>query len=79
MIASAWGKTQTDWLALLADVQEIQVVLEAFNDFDETGFDNFVMTEGPPIPEPSTFILLLAGILGVSGYGYFCKRHKTTA
>ena len=39
----------------------------------------FELSSPPVIPEPSTFLLLLTGILGVSGYGYLRKRRKTTA
>ena len=33
---------------------------------------NFLI--GEPIPEPSTFVLFLTGILGVSGYGYWRRK-----
>jgi hypothetical protein len=37
-----------------------------------------VSSSSTPIPEPGTFILLLIGIGGVSGYGYF-RTHRKTA
>ena len=36
-----------------------------------------VLTVPPPIPEPSTLILFLAGILGVSGLGYVRKKRQS--
>jgi hypothetical protein len=36
-----------------------------------------VLTVPPPIPEPSTLVLFLAGILGVSGFGYVRKKRHS--
>jgi sialate O-acetylesterase len=49
--------------------------------YSTTNLEVFVLDAsfqpGPIIPEPSTFILFLVGILGFSGYGYFRKHRKT--
>ena len=74
MTASAWGESQTDWLALLGNVTKIRVVLEAYNDIDKTGFDNFEISGADPIPEPSTMLLLGTGLVGLFGYGW--RRRK---
>jgi hypothetical protein len=42
--------------------------------------DNIVIVTGstaPPIPEPSTLILFVVGVLGVSGIGYVRKRRQS--
>ena len=43
------------------------------------GFNNTILKyTDPSIPEPSTLILFLAGIFGISGYGYCHKHRKNT-
>lgn len=58
LVASDWGVTQPEWLALLKDVTEIRVDLEPILGGDEIlGFDNFTISTAQ-VPLPATGLLL---------------------
>ena len=62
--ASAWGVSDADWAAILADVTEIAISTDAFNGNDTIGIDNFSLaTVTNAIPEPRGLVLLLVGLL----------------
>lgn len=54
--AATWGQSDSEWAALLADVTEIRVGLEAINGDEEMGFDNFQI-----VPEPASLALVMLG------------------
>ncbi len=60
LTAAMWGVDQATWEAILADVNRIEVQLEYAQGVDVAGFDNFAVTGGFIIPEPST-VAILAG------------------
>jgi len=60
MTATAWGKTQSEWDQLLADVDVIRVFMEAGANADASGFDNFSI-----VPEPSTALLFAFSLIGL--------------
>src|SRR5207249_11000693 len=41
--AQAWGKSESDWKAILSNITRIQVELEMYANFDITGMDNFTI------------------------------------
>jgi len=64
--AATWGKTEADWNALLADVTEIRVELEAINGDEAVGFDNFRI-----VPEPAS-----AAMIGGAGLALLGRRRR---
>ncbi|MEX0886696.1 MAG: PEP-CTERM sorting domain-containing protein [Phycisphaeraceae bacterium] len=56
LTAADWGKTQTEWDALLSDVTDVQLRLEAIFGNETVGLDNFVF-----VPEPGSAALLALG------------------
>lgn len=64
--AAAWGKTEADWYALLADVTEIRVELEAIDGDETVGFDNFRI-----VPEPAS-----AAMIGGAGLALLARRRR---
>jgi hypothetical protein len=48
LYSTSWGKSQTEWRAILSDVQRITVLLEQYTGGDAVGFDNFVISDRPP-------------------------------
>ena len=48
-------------------------IRETVGGLDDDYFGEF-FSGATPIPEPSTFLLLVAGILGVSGIGYWRRK-----
>ena len=63
LTAAAWGKTQSEWNAILADVTSIGIPTDAFDGGDTIGIDNFSMTSpAEVIPLPATVWLMAAGI-----------------
>ncbi len=63
LTAAAWGKTQLEWMAILANVTEIAISTDAFNGSDTIGIDNFSITsQNSVIPEPGSLVLVSAGV-----------------
>ena len=61
LTAAAWGKSQSAWDALLANLTAIEIVVDPTNSAgDVSGFDNFRMTV---IPEPSMFVCAVVCLL----------------
>jgi len=62
LTAAAWGKSEADWLALLGNLTEVRLSVEAMFGAEVQGIDNFTLTA---VPEPSSQVLLLSGLLGL--------------
>ena len=63
LTASSWGKSQSEWLAILADVTSIGIPTDAFDGNDTIGIDNFAIANSMNnIPQPASLALLGIGI-----------------
>ncbi|MGE3542269.1 MAG: PEP-CTERM sorting domain-containing protein [Candidatus Tectimicrobiota bacterium] len=76
-----WTIDSGTWAGLLANVTDLRVQIErvsnagsfsVFGPGDRDGVDNVFL--GTPVPEPSTWILLAAGLVGLGGYGWRCRQ-----
>lgn len=64
LTAAAWGVSEANFAAIMADVTGIRVHLEATFGAETNGFDNFVLQSADPgIPEPATWALLGGGLV----------------
>ncbi len=73
--ATGWGVSEAQFSSILSDVTEITLNLEANNFAIElTDLDNFsLQTQAQVVPEPSSFALIISGILGTI---YMRKRRN---
>jgi hypothetical protein len=64
----AWGVSEALWKAILADVTEIQVVVDTStaSGGEASGMDNFRITSSS-VPEPSTMRLFASALVGLVG------------
>lgn len=64
LTASAWGKTQVEWEALIANIDTITVNVESGSRISEViGLDNFsVDVATPAVPLPASVPLMLSGL-----------------
>jgi hypothetical protein len=59
LTAAAWGKSEADWLALLGNVTEVRLSVEAMFGNEVQGIDNFSIAA---VPEPATYGMLALGL-----------------
>jgi len=59
LTAGAWGKSEAEWLALLGNVTEVRLSVEAMFGAEVQGIDNFTVTA---VPEPATYGMLALGL-----------------
>ena len=62
--AASWGKSQSEWLAILSDVTSIGIPTDAFDGADTIGIDNFTIRA---VPVPAAVWLFGSGLLGLIG------------
>ncbi len=70
LTAAAWGKTDLEFQAILANVTSIGIPTDAFNGGDTIGIDNFAITSAAqvtPVPEPEIYAMVGMG-LGLMGW-----------
>lgn len=68
--AASWGKSQSEWLAIISDVSSLGVPTDAFDGADTIGIDNFTI-ERQTIPDPPTMALFGFGLVALR---YLQKR-----
>jgi hypothetical protein len=77
-LLGVWEGLSTTWNSGTSTSVDLEIRNSNFaaggNDFAVD--DIFLGTQSTVVPEPSTFILLLAGLLGVSGLGYWRQRRQ---
>lgn len=62
--ATQWNRTEAQWLALLADVDELTFLMEGVVGDEFWGLDNIRVGEAPQqAPEPATVWLLIASLI----------------
>lgn len=69
LTAAAWGKTDAEWMAILASVTEIAISTDAFNGGDIIGIDNFQLaspSQTVSVPLPGSGGLFLVGLAGLA-------------
>ncbi len=66
--AATFGKSQGDWLSILANVTAIGIATDAFDGADTIGIDNVALSSPDitqaPVPLPGAGLLLAAGLAG---------------
>ena len=70
LIASDWGKSDADWLALLSDVTRITIGMEPGNFPDASGLDNVRIGSQMAVPEPSSLSLFALTLMVYGGIHY---------
>lgn len=61
--AASFGKTQVDWLAILADVDFMAIATDAFDGNDTIGIDNVALSiSTTTVPLPASALLLLSAL-----------------
>ena len=66
--ATAFGKTEGEWDAILAGVTSISLGCNAYGGFEDLGYDNIALNA---VPEPST-----TALLGLGGLALILRRRK---
>lgn len=75
LTAAAWGKSQAEWNAILANVTSIGIPTDAFDGGDTIGIDNFSVTSSAEVvPLPATAWLMAASI---GGLAWMRRRRRT--